>query len=294
MERLKGLLFGAFVGDAYALSYNGIYDKEKLIQDRNLKETYRLPIKNSLNYGKIKGDFTHIGDQSLLLLKSIASENTFSINAFKLHWITHMRNYEGYIDNATKESLSLLDSGTKKGSSSDDLGGLARIAPLIFYHCSDLELPKYIELQTRLTHNNEFLIQLCAIVKDLVFEVLDGKSLTEAIEYLAQKYSIIATVYKRLLTRMNEDTFDVVKDIGQVSSSRFAFPSALYLMLKYQDDFTEALYQNAQCGGDTASRGMFIGMILGAVHGYSNIPIQLIESLNDYALIHNFAMRKPI
>ena len=294
MERLKGMLFGAFVGDAYALSFNGVYDKEKFTQTADKLDHYLSPNKDSYNYGKRKGDFTHVGDQSLLLLKSIASESGFSIDAFKLHWLTYMRKYEGYIDSATKESLNILDNGTKKGSSSDDLSGIARVAPLIFYHFDDPDLSKSIELQTRLTHNSDFLCQIGFFIQDLLLELIIGKPFNQTLDVITFKYPEIGIIISKLNKRLTEDTFTVVKDIGQSASSQFSFPAALYLLLKYKDDFQEAMKQNLLCGGDSASRGMVIGMILGATFGFSNLPTQWVKELNEYALINSFTQRKLI
>jgi hypothetical protein len=44
-------------------------------------------------------------------------------------------------------------------------------------------------------------------------------------------------------------------------------PSSLYFALKYQNDLEGALIANANCGGDSAARGIVIGMLLGSVNG---------------------------
>ena len=52
--------------------------------------------------------------------------------------------------------------------------------------------------------------------------------------------------------------------IGKASPTEGALPAALYFALKYQDDPEAALIANANCGGDSAARGIVIGMLLGA------------------------------
>ncbi len=294
MERLKGMLFGAFVGDAYALGLHWVYDTEKLKQESDKLEGYISPSKDSFHSGKRKGDFTHYGDQSLLLLKSIASNQGFALDVFKTHWLTYMSKYEGYMDRASKESLQLLDSNSSFGSSSDELGGLSRVAPLIFYHFDDPSLHRYIERQTMLTHNNDALNNYGNFIVDLLLELIIGKPLLESIRNVSQNYPVIEATIQRLEARLTDDTTEVIKDIGQSCSSQFAFPASMFFILKYPTRFDEAMKQNVLSGGDSAGRGMLIGMILGATLGYSSIPIDWIKNLNDFELINGFTQHKLI
>lgn len=52
--------------------------------------------------------------------------------------------------------------------------------------------------------------------------------------------------------------------IGKASPTEGALPSAIYFALKYKDNFEAALIANANVGGDSAARGIVIGMLLGA------------------------------
>lgn len=52
--------------------------------------------------------------------------------------------------------------------------------------------------------------------------------------------------------------------IGKASPTEGALPSAMYFALKYKDNFEDALIANANVGGDSAARGIVIGMLLGA------------------------------
>ncbi len=55
--------------------------------------------------------------------------------------------------------------------------------------------------------------------------------------------------------------------IGKASPTEGALPSALYFAIKYQNDMEAALIANANCGGDSAARGIVVGMLLGALPG---------------------------
>jgi ADP-ribosylglycohydrolase len=294
MERLKGMLFGAFIGDAFALGTHWIYDTEKLSIEATDTETYMDPGKNLFHKGKQKGDFTHYGDQSLLLLKSIASNNGYDLQIFKTHWLTFASKYEGYMDHASKESLQLLDPLNNLGSSSDELGGISRMAPLLFYHLDDSNLEAMVKSQTQLTHNNHHLIEIGYFVKDLILNLIIGKPLIESIENGLGQHTSLSNYWSLIKDRIDEDTGEVIKDIGQSCSCQFAFPSALYLIVKYKEDFLKAMQENILAGGDSAGRGMLIGMVLGASLGIKKIPNTLVNSLNERECIEKFAMHKQI
>lgn len=61
--------------------------------------------------------------------------------------------------------------------------------------------------------------------------------------------------------------------VGKASPTEGALPASLYFALKYEASGLEAaLTANANVGGDSAVRGMTIGMLLGAVHGLEGMP----------------------
>jgi ADP-ribosylglycohydrolase len=73
--------------------------------------------------------------------------------------------------------------------------------------------------------------------------------------------------------------------VGKASPTEGALPGALYFALKYRSSLEEALIANAGVGGDSAARGIVIGMLLGAVHGTPGIPARWLHSLNSRARV---------
>jgi ADP-ribosylglycohydrolase len=69
--------------------------------------------------------------------------------------------------------------------------------------------------------------------------------------------------------------------VGKASPVEGALPGALYFLLRYKHSLEIALIKNANCGGDSAARGIVIGMLLGAIHGYSAIPLRWLEGLRS-------------
>jgi len=59
-----------------------------------------------------------------------------------------------------------------------------------------------------------------------------------------------------------------------------ALPGTIHLITKYEKDLKEALVENVMAGGDSSSRGMFVGMVLGAYSGIDALPIDWLNTLN--------------
>merc|ERR1719258_153987 len=60
--------------------------------------------------------------------------------------------------------------------------------------------------------------------------------------------------------------------VGKASPTEGTLPTSVYLVLKYQDDFEAGVKANAMIGGDSASRSIAVGGVLGAYHGVDAIP----------------------
>lgn len=69
--------------------------------------------------------------------------------------------------------------------------------------------------------------------------------------------------------------------VGKASPTEGALPGALYLTLKYKDSLRDALVANANIGGDSAARGIVVGMLLGAVHSRAALPKEWLTGLNE-------------
>jgi len=70
--------------------------------------------------------------------------------------------------------------------------------------------------------------------------------------------------------------------VGKASPTEGTLPTSVYLVLRYQDDFDAGVKANAMIGGDSASRAVAVGEILGAYHGVEAIPQNLRTTLNHW------------
>src|SRR5580700_1483559 len=107
-DRLRGAVWGQFVGDASALGAHWIYDLRELsAKFPGGVVGFETPQPGHYHEGRKPGDQTHYGDGALVLLESIAEVGGFDARAFGKRFVDTFGspNYRGYLDHATKGTL---------------------------------------------------------------------------------------------------------------------------------------------------------------------------------------------
>lgn len=285
-ENKMGMIFGSFVGDALALGPHWVYNTNVIDKKFGRVQQYFDPLV-SYHAGKKKGDFTHYGDQMLLLLASLTTASGFDQTQFAQTWQSFFNDYKGYRDKATLTTLQNMTEGNnalESGSSSDDLGGAARIAPIVYCYAHDLESAiQTARYQTALTHNNPPVLDSAEFFVRLAFSALAGEKPSAAISHLLENQfqdTDIAAAISRGLASQDKDTRTIIAEFGQMCSIEAALPGTIHLIAKYENDFKEALVENVMAGGDSAARGMLVGMVLGAYGGIDALPQSWLDTLN--------------
>ena len=275
----SAMVLASFVADSLALAAHWIYDTSEIDRRFGRIDTLLAPAADSYHKGKARGAFTHYGDQALVLLESLAATGGFVLDDFARAWRGLFTNYTGYVDKATTATLENLKRGLpldQCGSRSSDLGGAARIAPLLYRSNDDREtLLAAVRQQTRLTHNNPATLAGAAFIAKVVFEVMAGTDPAAAMEQALEEGVADIDLDIRIRSALDsagKESRGVIKQFGQVCGIAAALPGALHLVLKYQDDLHTALVENVMAGGDSAARGMVVGMMLGARLGREAIP----------------------
>lgn len=275
----KAMVLASFAADSLALGAHWIYDTDEIERQFGRVEELLAPAANSYHRGKQRGAFTHYGDQALVLLDSLADAGEFSLDAFAGAWKKLFTAYQGYVDKATASTLENMRQGLPPGqcgSRSSDLGGAARIAPLIYRYRKDPDaLLASVDAQTRLTHNNPATLAGAAFIAKVVLEVLKGTSPAESMEVVLEEGVADIDLDIRIRSALDsgaKESRGVIKQFGQMCGIAAALPGALHLVLRYPEDLKTALIENVMAGGDSAARGMVVGMILGARLGLKALP----------------------
>lgn len=288
----KALVLASFVADSLALGAHWIYDTDKIDAAFGTIRSLQHPLPNSFHKNRKKGHFTHYGDQTLIVLRSIVEHDGFSLEHFARDWQDALRAYDGYIDKATKETLAHLKDGRPPetcGSSSADLGGAARIAPLVYrYQHHPDQLLTAVREQTACTHNNPTVLVGAEVLAKITLKILAGIRPMEAVEEVLDEGVDDLDLDLKIragLDSAGEDTRKTIKAFGQTCSIASAMPGVIHLIATYESDLETALVENVMAGGDSAARGLAAGMILGAHLGIKAIPLEWLGDMRAYDTI---------
>lgn len=278
-DRADALVMASFAGDALALGAHWIYDVDEIERRFGRPEMFIKPSVDSYHPGKDAGDFTHYGDQTLILLESVAESGGFELNDFSRRWRRLFSDYRGYLDHATKGTLQGYEQGkgpAEAGSHSADLAGAVRIAPLVYRYRNDLEsLVSSARSQTAMTHNNPVVIQSAEFLARVAHAILGGVTPRHAMGIVAEEHfkgEPVAGAVHEGLTSLGLSAKEAILEFGQSCNVKGALPGVIHLVARYEDDLKEALVQNTLAGGDSAARGMAVGMLLGAHLGMAAVP----------------------
>lgn len=297
----KAMVLAAFAADSLALGAHWIYDTSQIERELGIVDQLRPPVASSYHSLKEKGDFTHYGDQSLLLLRHLAENNGFDLHLFAKDWQQFSRDYTGYIDGATRKTLEAMKAGEPPedcGSNSNDLGGPARVAPLIYwYRQAPEQLMKFARQQTRLTHKGAGVATATDFIVHTALKVLAGATPQKAIEALVDDGLADLDLDMRLrnsLDTVADDSRETIARFGQMCGTSAALPGAVHLICAYQENMQEALVQNVMAGGDSAARGMVIGMILGAYQGLDGLDQNWLREMRATETITSYLEKASI
>ena len=292
-DRIKAAVLGAFIGDAIALGVHWVYNTRVIDKKFGRIDGYLDPL-TSYHKGKRAGEQTHFGDQMLVLMESVAAVPGFDLADFARRWRKMFETYTGYFDSATKDTLQNLSNGKdifSCGSTSDDLAGASRIASLLPIYPDDPDgLVAAAKGQTAFTHNHVDVVAASEFLARTTAAVLDGAHPLEALSKVLDNYfkgSAIETLVEDGLDSREMDTRQVIADFGQACSFDSALPGVIHLVARYTDDLETALIENIMAGGDSAARGILVGMILGAHLGLDAIPGPWQEGLAAKIKIEN-------
>ena len=268
--------------------------------------------------GKKAGGTTDYGDYNILILEYLASTaetpRPFNVADILPHWMKRLENNWGsWICTMTRETYGQV----KQGLSVEHLGGISNAMAIRHtaahaYYKSEDEVVD-VARKSMFTHKDVDALGGAEFFARVTHRVINGETPSNAIESSALEMSSFfqdkvaqamakvkeATDEKSALSReMFADDLAITSmarlwdvgrsepiKVGKASPTEGTLPGAVYFILKYEneeDGLKKALQQNTMVGGDNASRGIAIGMVLGAYKGINAIPLEWKETLDEW------------
>ena len=290
---IPDLLLPPFVADALCLGPHWIYDGAEIRRHFGQDLSGFHPPLCKYHPGKQAGDFTHYGDQTLALLRSIAARGSFDPEGWREDWSRFWsQNTASYRDGATRQTLENWTHGRFEPSASHDLGGASRIAPILaaLHHLPLDERIAAARSQTALTHGDPAVHDAAELFTRWVDAIASGAALPAALDTAASTTKAQGLDLTSLLQQAHRHAASSPQDaaaaFGLSCNVLEALPLTLCLALQYADQPRQALVTNALLGGDSAARGLLLGLIMGAAHGTVWLPPVWLETLRARAEIH--------
>lgn len=258
---------------------------------------------------KRAGENTDYGDYTLLVAEHLAAtadppSTTFDVAAFLPRWRTALASWRSWICTQTKQTYQQVSQGVPV----DRLGGNSnamamRSAAALAYYDDEDDLARAARA-TMFTHREATALAGGEFFARVAFRVVHaGLSPRAAIEAVAESSpAFVKQKVAQALAKVAEATdpdgplsrepfvddlaltsmarlWEVGKSepikVGKASPTEGTLPGAIYFIVKYEDDLFAAAKANAEVGGDSASRSVAIGSVLGAHLGVEGIPAHL-------------------
>lgn len=261
---------------------------------------------NGVGPAKRAGETTDSGDYNILMLKHLASTSKkphrVDLNELIPRWQKGLAKWRSWKCTMTRETLSQVEQGMPYGN----LGGGSNAMSLrssAAYGYYDTEEDIVHAARTMMfTHRETTALDGGEFFARVAFRIIHkGLAPREAIEEVAKTSSrFIRDKVKQALDKVAEATdpakplskeefaddlaltsmarlWDVGKTepikVGKASPTEGVLPGAVYLIVKHLD-LKKAAQSNSMIGGDSASRAVAVGMVLGAWQGLQGIPVQ--------------------
>jgi ADP-ribosylglycohydrolase len=282
----RQLILPSLCADALALGTHWIYNPSAIARlHPEGTRTYDAP-RSKYHPGKSAGDFTHYGDQALVLLRSLVTRGGFTKEGWREDWLAYWKsNPPSYLDGATRNTLGFLERGVDAASESNDLAAATRIAPVLAY-LTDQPLDARIaaaRAQTALTHGDRATIDTAEFFTRAVDAISSEKSLPDALDAAANApYGNLDArdFLHQAKSSLHLEDRAAGEKFGLTCHTPEAFPLTLWFLLRYHNEPLEAVIRNTMAGGDNAARGMAIGLLMGAAHGIDWLPAGWLTDLS--------------
>jgi len=304
LDRFKGSLIGAAVGDALGMPTEEITQDQLDLQFGGKVTGYRKPGRYHPCNHLEAGQYTDDTQQTIILAESLAEKQGFDLHDFGKRideWAYRCVSEPGYNRFAGCTSLRAgLDiragkDPRKVGRQSRSCGAAMRITPIgLFYHDDHESLVKFAQESASMTHKHPDAIKSAEYVATLVAYLANGGepevSAYEAFSPIFNDQTDLTCNIRRVLRNRKSPPEELKKYTGSSQAACETVPMALSCFLYSPDDFETTVINGANLvPGDTDSIACIAGALSGAHNGIDKIPSKYLDSLESRKKIEDLA-----
>ena len=254
---------------------------------------------------KQAGEQTDYGDYNLLVAEHLAATpvRPFDVAEFLPRWREALATWRSWICTQTRLTYNQVAQGAPVSSLGGNSNAMSfRGAALLGYY-DDEDAVADAARKASFTHREATALDGSEFFARVAFRVSRGAAPRDAIQDVAAASSpFVQKKVSQALAKADEATdpaqplskedfvddlaltsmarlWDVGKSepikVGKASPTEGTLPGAVYFIVKYENNLVAAARANAEVGGDSASRAVAIGAVLGAAGGLGAVPPEL-------------------
>ena len=321
IDHLRGLAWGAFIGDALAMPVHWYYDRAALHRDYGIVRDYLPPrnphpdsilwrseynplnergdiLREQAQYWGRRGihyhQFLHAGENTLnlqlakVVIESLIARGGYDAGDYLRRYVEFMLSpgchRDTYVEESHRKFFTAYARGIapRKCAGSDiHIGGLAHVGVLCAFFAADAK-PARAAIREHINLTHRSEEVLAA-----------GDALARMLCAAGAGVDLRDAIFehgadwfsKRKAEQWSHEPDDIV--IGhRLSPACYiadAFPASLYLAWKYAGDFEAGVIANTNLGGDNCHRGAVLGALLGAASGAARMPARFVDGICDSA-----------
>lgn len=219
-----------------------------------------------------------------------------------------------YWDGSTKQFIANYMAGKRwphVGANDTQANAMVHMIPIVAAHADQSHLLDEVETLIRVTQNTDDAVAFGLAAARVLRQIILGRSPLEAVQLAAKELldtkrdhpkaedKKLGIGLQKMLAELSRSNFDVVKDVGQSCDYPFGLWSGSHLVAQMSDLVTAdptGAYMNATrqtilAGGDSGSRGSFVGALLGAAIGEAALPQQWKDKYSHYEEVRSNAAK---
>ena len=290
LETARGAILGALIGDAAGATLEFIGHKPSAAE-----VDHAMTLPGGGCWGVAPGQVTDDGEMALALCQALTGHKTFPADQVALNYVRWYQSPPFDIGGTTHNALrnhrtdthslasAMLMQAAAKNMASKANGSLMRASPLGVW-AAKVTMQEAVEaarLDAQLTHPNltcQWAAAAYALaIRHLMFHPGQGDGAFEVAHDAVRGQTDEGA--QEVLSWLEDARSGKLPDFHpQAGFVRIGFTHAFSHLLR-QTPYKAALKETLEGGGDTDTNACIVGGLLGALHGYSNLPEQMVRQV---------------